>query len=109
MKTPSSRKLFQGLAIALVGLSMWAGLNPAVAEVTPHQAVYKLTLSSKSPTSRFAGLSGAAVSQIDRTCEGWVINEQVMMSMETIAGGLINREMTFKAKRKLGRKIVLFR
>jgi hypothetical protein len=108
MKTPSSRKLFQGLAIALVGLSMWAGLNPAVAEVTPHQAVYKLTLSSKSPTSRFAGLSGAAVSQIDRTCEGWVINEQVVMSMETIAGGLINREMTFKAKESLDGKLFSF-
>lgn len=78
-----------------------ATATPALADVIPHQAIYKLSLSSKSPASRFTGLTGAAVSQIERTCEGWLVNEQIVMTMETVAGGLINREMTFKAKESI--------
>ena len=101
MKAPMRRGIIHGLAGGLIGIAA-LGISPQLAaDVTPHQAVYKLTLSSKSPAARFTGLSGAAVSQIERKCEGWVVNEQIVMSMETVAGGVINREMTFKAKESL--------
>ncbi len=74
-----------------------AAAASAHADMTPHQAIYKMTLSSKSPASRFNGVSGAAVSQVERTCEGWVVNEQVVMTMLTVAGGEIQREMRFTA------------
>ncbi len=90
------RGLF-GLAVLLVIAGLPA-VQGARADMVPHQAIYKMTLSSKSPTSRFNGVSGAAVSQIERTCEGWVINEQVIMTMLTVAGGAIEREMNFKAR-----------
>ena len=108
MKTPTRRRLFHGLLAAITGLAVISTTPQAIAEVTPHQAVYKLSLSSKSPTSRFTGVSGAAVSQIERKCEGWVVNEQIVMSMETVAGGVLNREMTFKAKESLDGKTFSF-
>lgn len=80
-------------------LMVWLADSGAVrADMVPHQAIYKMSLSSNSPASRFNGVSGAAVSQIERTCEGWVINEQIVMTMLTVAGGAIEREMNFKAR-----------
>ena len=108
MKTLTHRRFIQSLMIAVTGVAIGIVSPMAMAEVTPHQAVYKLSLSSKSPTGRFTGLSGAAVSQIERKCEGWVVNEQIVMSMETVAGGVINREMTFKAKESLDGKTFSF-
>jgi len=78
-----------------------SGVVSAGADMVPHQAIYKMTLSKNSPASQFNGLSGAAVSQIERTCEGWVINEQILMTMLTVNGGAIEREMTFKARESL--------
>lgn len=82
----------------LLAFAVLPAVHDAQADMVPHQAIYKMTLSSKSPTARFNGVTGAAVSQIERTCEGWVINEQVIMTMLTVAGGAIEREMTFKAR-----------
>lgn len=90
--------------IALVSACTFVWLAVAVpvqADITPHQAIYKMSLSSNSPASRFNGVSGAAVSLIERTCEGWVINEQIVMTMLTVAGGEIQREMNFKARESL--------
>lgn len=108
MKALTCRGLIQGFVVFVTGLAVVISSPKVMAELTPHQAVYKLSLSSKSPASRFTGLSGAAVSQIERKCEGWVVNEQVVMSMETVAGGVINREMTFKAKESLDGKTFSF-
>lgn len=108
MKVSMHHSFFQGFAVVITGLAVLSILPQAKAEITPHQAVYKLSLSSKSPTSRFSGLTGAAVSQIEKKCEGWVVNEQIVMSMETVAGGVLNREMTFKAKESLDGKTFSF-
>ena len=84
---------------------LMAALAPAIlgpgaarAELVPHQAIYKMSLASKSPTSRFNGVGGASVSLVERGCEGWVVTEQVVMTMLTVAGGAIEREMNFKAR-----------
>lgn len=108
MKAPTRRGLIKGFTVFVIGLAVVILSPHVMAELTPHQAVYKLSLSSKSPASRFTGLSGAAVSQIERKCEGWVVSEQIVMSMETVAGGVINREMTFKAKESLDGKTFSF-
>lgn len=108
MKASMHCNLIRNLAVFVTGIAIGISSSAVMAEVVPHQAVYKLTLSSKSPVGRFTGLSGAAVSQIERKCEGWVVNEQIVMSMETVAGGVINREMTFKAKESLDGKTFSF-
>ena len=92
-------------ACAFAGL---AGAGSLRADMVPHQAIYNMTLSSNSPASRFNGISGAAVSQIERTCDGWVINEQIVMTMLTVAGGAIEREMHFKARESLDGKDYVF-
>lgn len=89
---------FKSAAIFMVAALVFALPAPGLADMVPHQAIYNMKLSSKSPASRFNGLNGAAVSQVERTCEGWVISEQIIMSMLTVAGGAIDREMNFKAK-----------
>ncbi len=66
--------------------------------LVPHQAIYTLRLATDSPVSQFSGLDGAAVSLIERTCEGWVVTEEVVMTMLTNVGGAIEREMQFKAR-----------
>lgn len=81
----------------------------SAAEIVPHQAIYSLRLSEVHSASNFNGVSGAAVSLIERTCEGWAIDEQVVMSMSTNVGGAINREMTFKATESLDGKVFRFR
>jgi len=86
------------IAVSAAALIFAAAPAAVRAEMVPHQAIYNMKLSSKSPASRFNGLSGAAVSQVERTCQGWVITEQIVMSMLTVAGGAIDREMNFKAK-----------
>ncbi len=97
--TGFSRQLLVGALIAPFALTSCAGVSTdAHADLVAYQAIYKMELSASSPTSRFNGLRGAAVSQIERTCEGWVVSEQVVMTMLTVAGGAIEREMNFKAR-----------
>lgn len=95
------RRLSMTARVAMTGMCLIAWLadsDAAWANMVPHQAIYKMSLSSKSPASRFNGINGAAVSVVERTCEGWVINEQIVMTMLTVAGGAIEREMNFKAR-----------
>lgn len=108
MKAATRHNLIKGVAVSVTGLAIVMSSPKVMAEIAPHQAVYKLSLSSKSPASRFTGLTGASVSQIEKQCEGWVVDEQIVMSMETVAGGVINREMTFKAKESLDGKTFSF-
>jgi len=84
--------------VVLLAVAAVSGVHVANADMVPHQAIYKMSLSSKSPTKQFNGVTGAAVSQVERTCAGWVINEQVVMTMLPVTGGSIEREMNFKAR-----------
>lgn len=107
--TGFSHRLFVGALIAPLALTSCAGVpTGAHADLVPHQAIYKMELSDSSPTSRFNGLRGAAVSQIERTCEGWVVSEQVVMTMLTVAGGAIEREMSFKARESFDGQVYFF-
>lgn len=86
------------LAILLAGLTPFAA---DAADLVPHQAIYKLRLAEVHSTSNFNGVTGAAVSLLERGCEGWNIDEQVVMTMQTNVGGTINSETTFKATESL--------
>lgn len=95
----SKRRTIMSLAVALVvSVSCTSTNHTAEADLVAHQAIYRLSLSEKSPPSRFNGVSGAAVSLIERTCKGWKIDEQMVMTMLTSTGGAIDREMTYKAQ-----------
>jgi len=91
MRTDKRRTMTILAATLLVSVSCTSTNQPAEADLVAHQAIYRLALSDKSPPSRFNGVSGAAVSVIERTCQGWTINEQVVMTMLTNAGGAIDR------------------
>ncbi|MBO6519871.1 MAG: DUF1849 family protein [Rhodospirillales bacterium] len=96
-------------AAVLVAASVCGLANAgARAEMVPHQAIYNMSLASSSPASRFNGVSGAAVTHIEKTCEGWLVNEQIVMTMLTVAGGAIEREMNFKARESLDGDVYFF-
>ncbi len=101
MRTGKRRTMMVMAAALLISVSCTSANRPAEADLAAHQAIYRLELSDKSPPSRFNGVSGAAVSMIERTCQGWSITEQVVMTMLTTVGGAIDREMTFKAQESL--------
>lgn len=96
------RHVLAGIVLVSLSIVSCAGTKGYVeADLVPHQAIYRMTLSDTSPTSRFNGMTGAAVSLIERSCEGWAVNEQIVMTMTTVAGGAIDREMKFKASESL--------
>ena len=96
------RHVLAGIVLVSLSLVSCAGTKGYVeADLVPHQAIYRMQISETSPTSRFNGMTGAAVSLIERNCEGWVVNEQIVMTMSTVAGGAIDREMQFKAHESL--------
>lgn len=98
---------FASLCVA-AGVAL-AAPSSAVADVVPHQATYTLRMAEVTGPSAFNDVSGAAVTLIEKTCEGWVIDEQIVMTMLTNAGGAINREMTFKATESLNGDSFRFR
>lgn len=89
------------VAVVFAASMMLVAAADTHAKMVPHQAIYDMSLASNSPASRFNGVSGAAVTNIEKTCEGWVVNEQIVMTMLTVAGGAIEREMNFKARESL--------
>lgn len=96
------------LSGAVISQTVEAALADDGAHLVPHQAIYNLQLADDSPASRFSGLEGAAVSRVERTCEGWVITEEVVMTMLTNVGGVIQREMQFKARESLDGRDYVF-
>ncbi len=108
LKNENISRLKSGIAAASCLLVLALPAGEARADMVPHQAIYDMKLSSTSPNSRFNGLKGAAVSQVERTCEGWVVTEQIVMTMLTVAGGAIEREMNFKARESLDGRTYFF-
>ncbi len=101
MWEPFSPRLRSFASVCLAAGVTLATPSLVCADVVPHQATYTLRMAEVSGPSAFNDLSGAAVTLIEKTCDGWVIDEQIVMTMHTNAGGAINREMTFKATESL--------
>ena len=108
LKNRSTPRLKTGIAAVAFLFAAALPAGEARADMVPHQAIYNMKLSSTSPNSRFNGLNGAAVSQVERTCEGWVVTEQNVMTMLTVAGGAIEREMNFKARESIDGRAYFF-
>jgi|HubBroStandDraft_1064217.scaffolds.fasta_scaffold00038_4 hypothetical protein len=51
-------------------------------EVTPHRALYLMTLDSAKPNSGVAGANGTLAYQWGETCDGWTIEQRYKLAME---------------------------
>ncbi len=75
------------LAAALVvGLVAAA---PAAAGLVPHRAIYSVKLGSVRANAGFVDARGAAKMVLEKTCDGWIMTQEMTMDMGTAAGGMV--------------------
>ncbi len=78
------------LAAALVvGLVAAA---PAATGLVPHRAIYSVKLGSVRANAGFVGVRGAAKMVLEKTCDGWIMTQEMTMEMGTAAGGIIKQD-----------------
>lgn len=79
------------LATALVvGLVAAA---PAAAGLVPHRAIYSIKLGSVRANAGFVDARGAAKIVLEKTCDGWIMTQEMTMEMGTAAGGIIKQDL----------------
>jgi EipB-like len=67
--------------IALVAVACSAAPSLAV-EISPHRALYTLTLASTRSSSGVIGASGAMVYEWGETCDGWTVQQRFRLRLE---------------------------
>lgn len=78
------------LAAALVvGL---AAAAPAAAGLVPHRAIYSVKLGSVRSNAGFVDVRGAAKVMLEKTCDGWIMTQEMSMDMGTAAGGMVKQD-----------------
>ncbi len=78
------------LAAALVvGLVAAA---PAAAGLVPHRAIYSVKLGSVRANAGFVDARGAAKIVLEKTCDGWIMTQELTVDMGTAAGGVIKQD-----------------
>ncbi|MCH8213459.1 MAG: DUF1849 family protein [Proteobacteria bacterium] len=79
------------LAAALVvGLVAAA---PAAAGLVPHRAIYSVKLESVRANAGFVDVRGAAKIVLEKTCDGWIMTQELTMDMGTAAGGTVKQDI----------------
>ena len=79
------------LAAALVvGLVAAA---PAAAGLVPHRAIYSVKLGSVRANAGFVDVRGAAKIALEKTCDGWIMTQELSMDMGTAAGGTVKQDI----------------
>ena len=70
-----------GLALA----GALAALPAPAAELQPHRALYSASLRDPSPSGPITGISGTLVISLERSCDGWLMGQQMLLDIS--AGG----------------------
>ena len=79
------------LAAALVvGLVSAA---PAAAGLVPHRAIYSVKLGPMRANAGFVDARGAAKIVLEKTCDGWIMTQEMTVDMSTAAGGVIKQDI----------------
>ena len=92
-----SSSRISGIIFAMAGIALAAGLSvqPAAGEIVPHRAIYSLTLGKTDQSGRFLDVDGAVTSVLEKTCDGWIITEQVSMRIDTQVGGPLRQNLKY--------------
>ena len=83
------RPLALGAAL-VVGLVAAA---PAAAGLVPHRAIYSVKLGSVRANAGFVDARGAAKMVWEKTCDGWIMTQEMTVDMGTAAGGVIKQDI----------------
>jgi hypothetical protein len=91
-----------GLAVAFVAQ------QAAAADLTPHRAIYSLSLGKADASGRFVNVGGAVKTTLERTCDAWITAEQVNMLVDTQVGGQLKQYLDFTGWESLDGKSYRF-
>ena len=72
---------FAGLVVLAAGLVAVLALAARAAEITPHRALYTMTLASTRGDSGVVGATGAMDYEWGETCDGWTIEQRYRLKM----------------------------
>jgi hypothetical protein len=84
-------------ALAAAGITALVMLSSPVAagNLVPHKAVYHLLPGPISGQVPYDGVEGLVTRSVERTCDGWIVAEHMVMHILTRVGGVIDREIRF--------------
>jgi len=83
-----------GPAVAAFGVLLWAAAAGAV-EIASHRGVYGLKLASSRQGGAFVAARGGLNMAIERTCEGWLLNQDLAMELETAHGDGVRQAVRY--------------
>ncbi len=78
-----------------LAFALLAGLDSgplAAAGLVPHRAIYSVQLGSVRANAGFVGVRGAVKMVLEKTCDGWIMTQELSMDMGTAAGGVIRQD-----------------
>jgi len=84
--------------VSLMAAAMLAAISaaPAAADgLASHKAVYDLLPGPMSGQTPYDGVEGLVTRSVERTCDGWIVAEHMVMRVLTRVGGVIDREIRF--------------
>jgi hypothetical protein len=84
------------MTLALLGLSACAGMGKAdTADLTPHRAYYAVRLGAAAQGGGVTGARGTMSMTFEKSCEGWVMQQQMQMALETSEGRTIEQDTRY--------------
>ena len=83
------------LAVAVMAFALWCPGGPVAAGTSvvlqPHRAVYRASLYKTEAASGIAQVSGEMAAALEKTCDGWIMAQQLAVDV-TLANGLATRQ-----------------
>ena len=77
-------------------LTILAGTGPlGAAELVAHRAIYSIALGSVQVPGAIVEADGAMKMELEKTCEGWIIGQDMTMNVITAQGRLIEQYLHF--------------
>lgn len=84
-----------GAALVVFLLSSCATHQLAAAQLSPHRAFYSIRLGTANQGSSVVAARGSMSMTFERSCEGWVMRQQMSMAMETSDGKVIDQDTRY--------------
>lgn len=94
---------FDWRSALLAVLSLGVAWRPAAAaELASHRADYTIRLDAARPGGLFLAVRGRMSMGLEKTCDGWIITQDLSMELETAGGEVVEQRLRFAAWESLG-------
>jgi hypothetical protein len=101
--------VFGGLFLGLVLLLVVPPASAGDLELAPHRAAYALSLGRSDPGSGVEGARGAMVIEWDASCEGWTVQQRIVLDLALATGGTMRSETAYTSWESLDGRDYRFR